>query len=190
MLKIILVLSPFFAWYTPSQMSRSETRSPKEVVDDFWRLETNGGRLTSEGRRKAEEFLITSSDSMADPKTIEVVHKDYAVSEPTINGTVAEVIVSAGSEGRIDQTLRFRPSEAFKEGLLFRLELLDQPTPGPNRGAHGAPQWRIKTPSVLYLTANSAIRYVGALESKTTDPTVKKNATETLTKLKLIAQRR
>jgi hypothetical protein len=45
---------------------QSGQKSPKEVVEEFCKFETAGGRLTTEGWKKAERFFASS---LPPPKT-------------------------------------------------------------------------------------------------------------------------
>jgi hypothetical protein len=100
-------------------------------------------------------------------------------------------------DGNIDSTLRYVPTQktdAIKTGIVYRLTL--QPTHAPVYGADGktviremtgARSWQIEEfPKTTWTTVNTAVRYVLEMRSKTSDPTIKKNADQTLAKLLLL----
>jgi hypothetical protein len=73
------------------QTGTNETKSPKEVVEEFWKLETRAGRLTPEGWRKAGIFFL-HPNPILQKKTIAVVSGkyEYSVDEQWIKGNKAE----------------------------------------------------------------------------------------------------
>ncbi len=174
-----------------AQTMGTEAKSPKEVVEQFLKMETQGGRITPEGWRKASTFFVRPSRPSRDIRVF-VVYRDYAVWNPVIKGTTATVMMDIYSEGRIDSALRYTPPDAhsYKSGIMFKLVLTDKYWElGPHGNATtevaGPREWRIDEASpMLVLNAQSAIRYVNEMRDRTTDPVTKKNARTTLLALK------
>src|SRR5438270_13832882 len=54
-------------------------KSPKEVVEEFWKLETEGGRLTPEGWLNADIFFVRP-EPLPRKKIIEVISAKYKYS--------------------------------------------------------------------------------------------------------------
>lgn len=173
---------------TPAQGPEDRQKSPKKVVESFWKFETEGGRLTPEGWSKASSFFVRPV-SPPSKKKISVIYKDSTISDPIIKGSTAHITVEILPQGQIDSTLRFTPSESYKAGLVYNLLLTDKHwelgSDGTPKEMTGPPEWRIEdTASTLWLSIDAAIHYVTDVRDKTTDPSIKKNADQTLTKLK------
>src|SRR5436190_1862095 len=75
-----------------AQPSLASKKSPKTVVEEFWKMDTEGGRLTEAGWRAADAFFVRPVEPPED-KVILVIDKDFSVWDPTVKGTSARVIV-------------------------------------------------------------------------------------------------
>jgi hypothetical protein len=195
-MKHILAVSLFLmvaALGVRGQSGTNETKSPKEVVEEFWKLETKGGRLTPEGWSKARVFFLHPS-SPPQKKTIAVISGKYkySVDERWIKGNQAEIWNGCIDLGRIDDALRYKPPDPRydKAVVSYHLVLIDKhwefgPDGVTEKEVSGPLAWRIENPEpVIWLTVDTAVRYVKEVREKTTDLTLKKNADQTLTKLK------
>jgi hypothetical protein len=174
-----------------AQSPISQTKSPKEVVEEFLRMETEGGRLTPEGWAKAGAFFVRLSPPPRD-RVIVVIARNYSVDEMWVRGDRAQVYNGYEDLGRIDSSLRYRSPDKslFKTATLYHLTLtnkheelgLSEKTP---REVAGPLEWRIEdAATVLWLTLNTATRYVTEMRDKAADPTVRENGDATIMILK------
>jgi hypothetical protein len=173
---------------TTAQGPDDRQKSPRKVVESFWKFETEGGRLSSEGWNKAGSFFVRPI-SPPSKKKISVVYKGSSISDPVIKGSTAQVTVEILPQGQIDSELQFTPSESYKAGLVYNLVLTDKHwelgLDGTAKELTGLPEWRIEDiGSTLWLSVDAAIHYVADVRDKITDPSIKKNADQTLAKLK------
>lgn len=163
--------------------------SPKQVLERFLAFETAGGTLTADGWRRADQFFSRSAEPAAD-KDVYVIYPEYGVPEPRMKENKADVVVQVLPQGRIDSELRFVPSQNYKEGLLFHLVLVSTYPVVNSKGEEskevtGPPEWRIEgTGIAMLLNIAAAIHYVTLTREKTTNPVIRKNADETLAKLR------
>src|SRR5690348_13735409 len=121
---LAVVLSLGAATIAWAQGAANPPKSPKAVVEEFFRFEANGGRVTNEGWQKGAAFFV---HPIPQPRKmdISVIDKDYSVGDQPIetNGDKARIIVDVLPQGEIDSALRFTPSGFQKEGLVFNLIL-------------------------------------------------------------------
>lgn len=197
-MKYILIVSLFLmvpVFEVCGQSGTNETKSPKQVVAEFWKFETEGGRLTREGWYKAGPFFVRP-DRPTEKKTIAVISAKYkySVDERWVKGNQAEIANECVYLGRIDDLLRYRPPDSRydKTEVLHHLVLTDKHWEFESDGntekeVGGPPAWRIENPEpLLWVTVDTAVRYVTQIRDKTTDPVIKKNADQTLTKLAIL----
>ena len=177
-------------------------KSPKEVVKEFWKVETDGSRLTPEGWYRASRFFIRPAQFPLN----RVVHVIANGSTDKIEETArlanwAEVSVTSNELGQVDSALRFTPSPQrgphgvlFLRGpvITFALVLTDKHWELGNDGGRtgeltDSTQWLIDcSDNTQWISVDEAMRYVAELRSKTSDPAAKKNAEQTLVKLKAL----
>jgi hypothetical protein len=177
-----------------AQPLQSPAKSPKQVVEEFCKFETTGGRLTIEGWNKAAASFLKPTPAPTQ-KTILVTAKDFSVWDPAFRSdTRADVIVGVtGKIWKIDPQVKFSeyssPTEV-KTSLYYTVVLDNKHWElGPNGQAAkqvtGSPEWRIEgTNDSIWLTVESAIHYVTDVRNHTSDQTIKKNADRTLVSLK------
>jgi hypothetical protein len=195
-MKHILMVSLFLtvaALGVCGQSGTKETKTAKEVVEEFWKLETEGGRLTPEGWYKAGIFFVRPSPP-PQKKTIAVISGKYkhSVDERWVKGNQAEIANECFDLGRIDYALRYTAPDPryYKTDVLHHLVLTDKhwelgPDGVTEKEVNGPLAWRIENSEpVLWITKDTAVRYVKEAREKTTDPTLKKNADQTLTTLR------
>jgi hypothetical protein len=206
---VVIAVLALGAILTSAQDSRkAEETSPRELVDQVWRLATQGELLSPEGwDRVARGYFRDPAPSPGDKvvllrprgdNIILVVSNDWGIVDSTIQGKTAKVVVEYYDAGRIDSTLGYtsgkEPPPIGKTEALFTLVLApthhiinykpfgDALTYGDVKA--GPPAWQIEDPQgPPWTTVNTAIRYVLERRNKTTDPAVRKNADETLAKL-------
>ncbi|MHB8524881.1 MAG: hypothetical protein ACYDD2_01815 [Candidatus Acidiferrales bacterium] len=184
-----------------AQAARVKQKSPAEVVRDFLKIETTGGRLTPEGWNKASAFFIRPQMPFGN-KVIHVIlnfNADVAY-ETARTENWAEVYGGTNEVGQLDSSLRFDPTlqppnpyhVAFIVGpsIKFNLVLTDRHWQLESDGVMGKevtgqPEWKIvdDLPGI-FITVDAAVRYVTKMRAKTSDPVTRKNADSALAALK------
>jgi hypothetical protein len=162
---------------------QSGPKSPKEVVEEFWRLETQGVRLTEEGWRTTDHFFAHPIPAPS-KRTIAVISQKYkySIDELHVKGNQAEIEIAYVDLGEIDDTLRYRPPGASytKPVLRFHVVLTD----GAGTGGREGSSWKIEKPGpIMWVTLDTAIRYLTLTRGKSTDTAIRKNADRTLAEL-------
>jgi hypothetical protein len=166
-------------------------KSPTEVVDEIWRLATQGELLTPDGWRRACGFF-SSPTPFPGNKVILVMSNDWGPAfQVGSKNDAAEVDLGYFALGNIDSALRYTdtPSKYMKMALAYHLV----PVPsylemmGPDgktvveRKPAGYREWQIQgSPESQWTTVNTAIRYVLEKRDKATDPVIKRNADQSL----------
>jgi hypothetical protein len=170
-------------------------KSRTEVVDELWRMATRGELLTPEGWHQACGFF-TNPTPFSGNKVILVMSNDWGPSYgDRSKSDSTDVELGYFDMGKIDAELRYTPppkTEFVKTGFLYHLAAVPAYSMmyGPDgktlveKKPVGYRFWQIQgSPGLPWTTVNTAIRYVLEMRGKTTDPTIKKNADETLAKL-------
>jgi len=136
-----------------SRSSHAQSKSPKQVVEDFCKFETTGGLLTPDGWNKLDRFLARPM-LPAKTQTIFVTDAQYSVWDPVIKNGKATVVVGTGDVWKIDSRMRLVPdaSQKFlKSGFAYDLILTDkywelgggrQAIKGSSRSARMEDCWR------------------------------------------------
>ena len=166
-------------------------KTPPEVVDELWRLATQGQLLTPHGWQRAGQ-LCTDPIPFTQPKLIFIVSNEWGPAfEHSATPDSAGVTVGFNPLGSIDTVLHYTPedSDAMKNFAVY--DLLAVPTYtmmyGPDgktlisKRPNGTRAWQIKgSQGRPFMTVNTAIRYVLEQRDKTHDGVIKKNADDTL----------
>ena len=173
-----------------------EGMTPKEVVDELWRLATQGQLLKAHGWQRAGK-LFTDPTTFKSPRMIFVVSNEWGpAGEFNVTQDEAEAVVGFTSLGNIDTALRYTPvpeTHAEKEFFAYHLAAVPKYTMmyGPDgktlltKRPTGTRIWQIKgSQGRSFTTVNTAIRYVLEQRDKAHDPIMKKNADQTLQILK------
>jgi hypothetical protein len=168
-------------------------KTPREIVDRLWKMATEGELLTDDGWRRVSGMFAKQVPSPGNDLIL-VVSNSWSVNGETVRGDSAEVVVGFADAGSIDSSLRYTPAKetgAFKSGQLFHLEMapahwqtyeLDGKTVA--KEMTGPAGWQITDPQkVPWTTVNTAVRYVLEMRNNTRNPTIKKNADDTLSEL-------
>jgi hypothetical protein len=182
-------------------LAQSDTRtakSPKEVVRGFVRLELEGARLTPEGRRETGNFLVLPSTQP--PYPINIVSDKFDIDEiPSPENKPKLNVYFPYLYGQLDSALRFKASIHMRPGngliregtnVEYSLVLADkngdlEPKGRQTNETRAVQEWKIENPpSFSMINLATAIRYVNEMRDKATDPAIKKNASDTLAKLK------
>ncbi len=172
---------------------------PTEVVDEVWRLATQGELLTPDGWRRACGFF-SSPTPFPGNKVILVMSNDWGPAfQVGSRDDAAEVDLGYFALGKIDSALRYADTPQTGHEMVktaFAYHLVPIPSylemMGPDgktlveKRPVGYREWQIQgapDPSVTWTTVNTAIRYVLEKREQATDPTLRKNADQTLIKL-------
>jgi hypothetical protein len=193
-MKTLLALALGTAAVAQAIAGSSATLSPKQVVEEFVKLDTDGTRLTPQGWGDSNKFFL-HPEPFSTKLTISVVSNEIDVSEKPADAAEATCVVFAHDlYGRIGPNLDFTPTPGYASNgapvlrgsiSTYHLALI-----GDSR-SQGDPQpaeWKIEDfQRIILLNLSTAIRYAQQARDRTTDPSVKKNADETvaaLTKLR------
>jgi hypothetical protein len=174
-----------------ARLSTAQTKPPKAVVEEFWKMDTEGGRLTAEGWRAADSFFVRPIAPPKD-KILCVISYPFAVSYSRIQGNRAEVIVdTAGTVWKINPNMRLGVCSDQDKGFwLNKLVRTSKhwefaPDHRTLREVGGPPEWRLEEETnYVYVTADIAIRYLMEVRDSTTNSVIKKNAEQSLATLR------
>jgi hypothetical protein len=181
------------------QVSTGPQRSPSKLIEEFWNIETSGGRLTSEGLYSTSRFFIRSGLS-AGWKVVNVTRNGSSdfIEETARTPTWTEVSVTTDGLGQIDSLLRFTPSPTrgpqgvmILKGpvLTFDLVLSGKQWKVNRDGGRELEsvvplQWLITCGGdTAWINLDTAIVYVKDIAAKTKDPIIRRNAGKTLQRL-------
>lgn len=174
-----------------------EGRAPNEVVDEIWRMATQGQLLTPEGWRIAGGFFTEPRPFPANEQILVVGNEWGPAYEMRSVTDGKEITVGYWHDGSIDAQLRYTPPPKAVTGFVktaFAYTLVTAPSYmmiyGPDgktlveKRPTGAYVWLIKgTQPQPIATVNAAIMYVLERRDRTTDPGTKANANQTLIRL-------
>jgi hypothetical protein len=181
------------------QVSTSAPKAPSKVIEEFWNIETSGGRLTPEGLYRTSRFFIRSGLSPG-WKVLNVTRNGSSdfIEETARTPTWTEVSVTTDGLGQIDSLLRFIPSPTrgprgvmILKGpvLTFDLVLSEKQwrvnqDGGRELESNVPPQWLITCGGeTFWINLDTAILYVKDIAAKTQDPVIRRNADKTLQRL-------
>ena len=165
--------------------------SPMQMVEQFVKMDVEGLRLTPQGWHKADA-LFSRPGNPSQPKVLIVIGRHYAVSRAA-RGNMEEFYVGYEEVGRIDASLHFEPTIAavetrsFEKYTVVLMSARPLETGGETKIEAGARhEWRIDggQPAEMHLTAVTAMRYVSRMRAETANPILKKNAEQTIAKLR------
>jgi hypothetical protein len=175
-----------------AEFEKNDASAPKTIVEQFLKMETEGGRENVEGWETARKYFVHSSPFVP-KKTVLLIDKDYTVWKPvTIAAGSTSVTVDIEPIGRIGADLRFStPTRRYYKSFMdFKLILVkkrwERDANGVDREINEpSPRWLVDKPNdTLTLNLAAAIRYVSQQRDATDNPVIKRNADQTLAKLK------
>jgi hypothetical protein len=178
LLTVVVVVAVF------SGLVRASAKSPKDIVEQFVKMNVEGTRLTPQGWHDADALFGKPSEP-PQPKVIVVIAWRYAVSDWPTKENTAEFYMGYEEVGRLNtSSLHFAPSssgDVMWSFSKYAVVLANLPL-----------EWRIDgvQPTEMHLTADAAIRYVNQMRTKISDPTIQKNADQTLDKLSRFRKKR
>jgi hypothetical protein len=172
--------------------AQSGTRSPKELIEEFVKIETAGGRLTTDDRLQTCKFFVRASPFEAHPKML-IIGPDYLVWDPVVpvaDGKT-QINVEIDPKGFIDATLKFTPvgQQFMKNSAQYSLVLADVESQANSdckskKDLGDRKNWMIDGPNnVLMITVDTARRYLESERNKLVDATIKKNVENTISQL-------
>ena len=166
--RIVAIVAAAVAFVLPAVTS---TKSPKDVVERFMKMDAKGLRLTPDGWQNADALFVTSTEPFR-PDFVTVIAPNYQASTMT-GGPDTTVFVGYEEVGKVDTALlRFSKvnNRMMKEFDKYTVVLTD------------AREWKIagSQPKVMHLTPTAAMRYIEDRSTKVSDPKIKKNAAESL----------
>ena len=193
----LLLMGAIFQCF--GQAPTSPQKAPSKVIEEFWNVETGGGRLTPDGWYGASRFFIRSG-LFPGRKVINVIRNGHAntIEETARTATWAEVSVTTDRLGEIDPSMRFSPSMTRGPGgvtllkgpvLTFDLVLTEKQwklnKDGSREKESVVPlQWLITCDGDnTWVNLDTAIAYVRGVQSKTKDPVLRRNTGITLRRL-------
>jgi hypothetical protein len=176
---------------------RIEGRTPEGVVDEIWRMATQGHLLTPDGWHTAGGFFTEPRPFPANERILVVCNEWGPAYETRSDGNTKEISVGYWDAGSIDSKLRYTPPSPENTGYVktaFGYTLVTAPhylmmyAPDGKtlveKRPTGSRVWMIKgTQAEPVTTVNTAIRYVLKMRERTTDQATKENARQTLAQL-------
>lgn len=170
--------------------SRSEVESPQMIVKQLCEMDARGERLTRQGWYEAAPMFLRSQPFSTNRADVIVKRGDCQAISSEIHGNEATVGVEYLTIGRLDPSMRLswdtRPPGPVKLRSFYTLVFTNAywVVTGQNhtiQHVNGPSEWKIKEfqPEQVVSIA-AAIRYVRAVEQTATDPTVKRNAEQTM----------
>lgn len=168
-------------------------KSPREIVDELWTMATRGELLSVDGLKKAP---FSNPTPVTNNKVVRVVSNYWGPAyQLHSDQQTAEIAVGYTDMGTIDSELRYTAppkTDAIKTALTYRLMTVpayaviyahDGKTI-LSKKATGFLVWQIEgSPEAPWTTVNTAIRYVLEVRAKSENPSIRKNADQTLAKL-------
>jgi len=168
--------------------------SPKEVLQDFLKLELVGARLLT-GQSTTSQFFVSPQPSFS-PNLIFIVSDDFDLTElPSEKETAKISVFFHDYYGTLDKKMRFAPAPTtgprggiVKKGItsdytLVPTKRLTQNNPADKESADRS-EWKIVKPQAgPTVDMRAAKEYLKELRDRTTDPTIKNNANNSLDRL-------
>jgi len=177
-------------FYVP--ILEAQQGSPREALDRFCTLDTQGKQLKSEAQEELAPLLADKQTWDQHPEI--TVVKDYSVRQLSVQRDSAEFAVDYNVLGRLDPSLRFtrlqhpytnRPIVLSEIISLVRSDVhYEIGSYGVWLQVKGSAAWRIKTaPSSPHVSIAAALGYVGAVSHRSKDPLLATNAQRAMSEL-------
>jgi hypothetical protein len=159
--------------------AETRTASAKNVVEQFVKIDVKGARLTSQGWNQADE-LFTKHTEPSQPTFLVVIARRYAVSQDTTKKNY--FVLGYDDIGHIDiSTLRFTPTHVSMVRWFYSGYAVTRGHDG-----NASSEWKIEgaQPKEMHVTVDAATRWVLQARDKASDPASRRNADQTIIKLK------
>jgi hypothetical protein len=192
---LVLTLNTTLVVAVHAQEALTQPRSPKEVLEQFCRMDAEGKQLSPEAGTQVTGLLDFQKPWAQHPEIIVV--KDYVVRGPDMQNDTARFVVDYHVWGRLDSSLRFERLEGLVVNHPIRVreyiplvrtdKHIEVGNDGQWRQVKGALEWRIGTiPSAPHVSVDTAIRYLTEFRDKSSDPIVKTNADRAVHDLRVL----
>lgn len=186
-----------------AQATSGPQESPKEVVEHFWKVQSEGAWLGPEQWDKLRDFL-TETGPWYPPGAVSVL-SSYSVGETRKDvgsyGISYSVEVDQYRWGSIDRYLNFtrahgpgrespiagQPIELRTSETLYLSDHFVEHSESGDKVETGAPQLRIVPGPLTNVDVDAAIRWVAAMRDKSDDPAIRYNAERTLATLRALS---
>jgi hypothetical protein len=181
-----------------AQTESTQVTSHQDALESFWKMETQGSRLTPEGWYKASEFFSGRPSPPPQERAISIVSSSCSVGTTSVNQKTAELYLFCSEFKILNSKLLLEdpPHNAPSGGpvltgmwIPFKLVLSDKRWEfGPGiepRETKDDAHWRIDGFLTRdFLNRFAAVNYVTERRDKSTDPAIKQNAEKTIAILK------
>jgi hypothetical protein len=119
MAKLLVLTTLFSLLSIPvlGQFSVRSRESPKEVMEQFCKMDTKGDLLSAEGRREAASLFVSPLGWSRNQNVIVV--SEYVLRGPDMHGNSAQFMVDYSVWGELDASLRFTREEQVAQSLWF-----------------------------------------------------------------------
>lgn len=194
----------------------SVPKSPREVLQAYRKMDSEGERLTTSGWYRASRFFV-KPERPPHRKIVEVIEAEAIEDHPRTIGNRARVWLNCSAVGQIDSSGRFTslisPSLLSPSGQPLR-----QPAGAEIRGpaplgreydlvltdtyweftaardslreSKGPPEWRIETFEFeQWVTIETAIRYLTGLRDESSSELTRRNAETSIAALRRLLKR-
>jgi hypothetical protein len=192
MTKFTDILALILVCGAAAQSPSNPYEKPQDVVEQFANMTRAGALMTPDGLSKAS-VLFTSAKPPVVTGRITIVNVQGVDDGPikrTARTDALDFSVFAFEMGTLDARLHYSPPSrevihSYETAYVFHVILTDKYWRlGQNGSAPtlmtGTKQWRIDMPYWRWTSVSGAIRYVTEMRDKTDDPTIKKNAENTI----------
>lgn len=199
-LSILAITLAFVGIAMPSRTVAVPQQSPRDVVENYRRLDMNGRWLGGQHRSELQEFF-TGPIPPVDWSSAIVV-KNYLIGSPRKltndkGQAYYRVEVTYSRWGSLDKSLVFRystdssPEKPARTLTVSLLVLTDKFQDGSSQAGETVEksvplQWRMSSGQLNYVSVDAAVQYVTEMRSKSQDPVVRDNADRTLAELKAL----
>jgi hypothetical protein len=194
----ILYTLVFVGGVASAQTAGNRLTSPQEVLQNFWKVETEGSRLTPDGWYRATEFFLGRPIPPPQEKVISVVPNDCSLGTTSVTTDKAELYLYCSDFKNLNSKLQLgKPPNNPPNGapvvpgmwIVYNLVLSDEHWElGPGGEPHqvkNVSEWKIQGFPVGYIiNRQAAIRYVTEMRDESADATIKQNADKTIAILK------
>jgi hypothetical protein len=201
-LLILVTVLGLSAIIVDAQAPTEAQKSPKEVVEQFYKMETEGRWLGPEHWDELQDFL-TNVDPWSTPVSVSVL-KSYRVVECTTEHRCGkdQIEVDYDEWGSIDYFLNFTKARGPEgrspaaggpveqrtyETLYLSDRFLKTSVSGREEEKTGALGWRISLFASTRVNVDTAVRWVAEMRDKSSDPAIKYNAERTIATLRSLS---
>lgn len=171
-------------------MAQSAPKTPKQVVEEYCKLDAAGALTSSEGWPTISPLFVWPDAPGWDTFT---VVRGYTVGAEKKVGNTATVPVQYEVAGVLDSTPRFRPAKVKKVTVVYRLVydnkrfVMDVDGNPDHEEASGAARWRISKPqNGPHVSYQKALAMANDWLTNAPDAETKKNAKRALAELKKV----